>query len=158
MTNWSAPSSTAIFPKPQKKPKVGGYSRLDLEAIVAIKPDLIIAWHSGNAPANIEKLRSFGFPIYVSQPNKIEDVAREIERMGRLAGTTEVASVTAQEFRKRLAALQKLYGQKAVVRTFYQIWKQPLCRPSVANRSSPALSGCAAERMFLVISIPWRRW
>ena len=46
----------------QKLPRVGGYSRLDLEAIAAVKPDLIIGWASGNAPAHIDKLRALGFP------------------------------------------------------------------------------------------------
>ena len=110
------------YPEAAKKAaSVGGYSQLDLEAITALKPDLIIAWHSGNAPANVEKLRGFGFPIYVSQPNSIEDVASEIERMGRLAGTSSAADAPARQFRVRLAALRRENNQKPVVRTFYQI-------------------------------------
>ena len=70
------------FPETVKKlPKVGGYSRLDLEAIAALKPDLIIGWASGNAPAHIDKLRALSFPVYISQPNQIGDVADEIERL-----------------------------------------------------------------------------
>ena len=137
------------FPEAAKKvAKVGGYSRLDLEAVVALKPDLIIAWHSGNAPANIEKLRSFGFPIYVSQPNRIEDVASEIERMGRLAGTEKVAGAAAQEYRTRLADLQKRYGQKPVVRTFYQIWKQPLSTVGGKQIISSVIRLCGGENVF----------
>lgn len=137
------------FPEAAKKvAKVGGYSRLDLEAVVALKPDLIIAWHSGNAPANIDKLRSFGFPIYVSQPNRIEDVASEIERMGRLAGTAAIADAAAQQFRARLAALQKQYGQKPVVRTFYQIWKQPLSTVGGKQIISSVIRLCGGENVF----------
>ena len=137
------------FPEAAKKvAKVGGYSRLDLEAVVALKPDLIIAWHSGNAPANIDKLRSFGFPIYVSQPNRIEDVASEIERMGRLAGTEKVAGAAAQEFRTRLTDLKKRYGQKPVVRTFYQIWKQPLSTVGGKQIISSVIRLCGGENVF----------
>ncbi|MFB0936329.1 MAG: cobalamin-binding protein [Propionivibrio sp.] len=137
------------FPDAAKKvAKVGGYSRFDLEAVVALKPDLIIAWHSGNAPANIDKLRSFGFPIYVSQPNRIEDVASEIERMGRLAGTEKVAGAAAQEFRTRLTDLQKRNGQKPVVRTFYQIWKQPLSTVGGKQIISSVIRLCGGENVF----------
>ena len=137
------------FPEAAKKAqKVGGYSRLDLEAIVALKPDLIIAWYSGNAPANIEQLRSFGFPIYVSQPNRIEDVAGEIERIGRLAGTAAQANAAAQEFRTRLANLQKRNGQKPVVRTFYQIWKQPLSTVGGKQIISSVIQLCGGENVF----------
>ena len=137
------------FPEAAKKvAKVGGYSRLDLEAVVALKPDLIIAWHSGNAPANIDALRSFGFPIYVSQPDRIEDVANEIERIGRLAGTEKIASAVAQDYRTRLADLQKRHGQKPVVRTFYQIWKQPLSTVGGRQIISSVIRLCGGENVF----------
>ena len=137
------------FPEAAKKvPKVGGYSRLDLEAIVALKPDLIIAWHSGNAPANVEKLRGFGFPIYVSQPDSLEDVASEIERMGRLAGTSAVADAAARQFRARLATLRRDYGHKPVVRTFYQIWKQPLSTVGGKQIISSVIRLCGGENVF----------
>ncbi|MBP6710722.1 MAG: ABC transporter substrate-binding protein, partial [Propionivibrio sp.] len=114
------------FPEAVKAlPKVGGYSRLDLEAIAALKPDLIIGWSSGNAPAHIEKLRALGFPVYISQPNQIGDVASEIERLGILAGTESVGHAAATRFRERLAGLQKRYSSRPTVRTFYQIWKEP---------------------------------
>ena len=129
-------------------PRVGGYSRLDLEAIVALKPDLIIAWQSGNASANIEKLRSFGFPIYVSQPNRIEDIAIVIERIGHLAGTSDVAETAAREFRTRLAALRKRYETKPTIRTFYQIWQQPLSTVSDKQIISSVIRLCGGENVF----------
>ncbi len=137
------------FPEAAKKvTRVGGYSRLDLEAIAALKPDLIIAWLSGNAAAHVEKLRGFGFPIYISQPNRIEDVASEIERIGRLAGTDKEARATAKVFRKRLAALEKRYAQKPVVRTFYQIWKQPLSTIGSKQIITSVIRLCGGENVF----------
>ena len=137
------------FPEAAKKvPRVGGYSRLDLEAVVALKPDLIVAWHSGNAPANVEKLRGFGFPVYVSQPDRIEDVAREIERLGRLAGTSAVADAAAENFRNRLDGLRRQYEKKAKVRTFYQIWKQPLSTVGGRQIISSVIRLCGGENVF----------
>ncbi len=129
-------------------PRVGGYSRLDLEAIAALKPDLIIAWLSGNAPAHIEKLRSLGFPIYVSQPNRLEDVASEIERVGALAGTHRVADAAAAAYRERLAALHKRYSQRPTVRTFYQVWKQPLSTVGGKQIISSVIRLCGGENVF----------
>lgn len=137
------------FPEAAKKvPKVGGYSRFDLEAVVALQPDLIIAWYSGNAPANLDKLRGFGLPIYVSQPDRIEDVAREIERLGQLAGTSATADAAARQFRARLAALQKQYSGRPVVRTFYQIWKQPLSTVGGRQIISSVIRLCGGENVF----------
>ena len=137
------------FPGAAKKvPRVGGYSRVDLEAVVALKPDLIVAWHSGNAPANIEKLRGFGFPVYVSQPDRIEDVAREIERIGRLAGTSSVADAAAARYRTRLDELRRQNERKAPVRTFYQIWKQPLSTIGGRQIISSVIRLCGGENVF----------
>jgi iron complex transport system substrate-binding protein len=129
-------------------PKVGGYSRLDLEAVAALKPDLIVAWHSGNSPANIDKLRAFGFPIYVSQPDRLEDVASEIERLGRLAGSPEAADAAARRFGARLDALRERYAARPAVRTFYQIWKQPLSTVGGRQIISSVIRLCGGENVF----------
>ena len=137
------------FPEAVKKvARVGGYSRLDLEAVATLKPDLIIAWQSGNAPAHVDKLRALGFPVYISQPNRIDDVAVEIERFGTLAGTSRVANPAAAQFRQRLAALQKRYSQQPPVRTFYQIWKQPLMTVGGEQIISNVIRLCGGDNVF----------
>jgi iron complex transport system substrate-binding protein len=137
------------YPEAAKSvPRVGGYSRPDLETIVALKPDLIVAWDSGNAPANVDKLRTLGFPVYLSQPGRLENVAGEIERLGRLAGSTEAADEAARRFRVRLAGLRAQYGERPVVRTFYQIWKQPLSTIGGRQIISGVISLCGGENVF----------
>ena len=136
------------YPEAAKKiQRVGGYSRLDLEAIAALKPDLIVGWQIGNAAAHLDKLKGLGYTIYVSQPNRIEDVASEIERLGTLAGGA-TAAAEAKRFRERLAALRAQYSGKASVRTFYQIWKQPLMTVGKNQIISDAIRLCGGENVF----------
>jgi len=129
-------------------PHVGGYSRLDLEAIAALKPDLIVAWLSGNTPAHVDKLRSLGLPVYVSQPNRLEDVATEVERLGVLAGTSQIGNAAATRYRERLAALQKRYAGRPTVRAFYQVWKQPLSTIGGKQIISSVIRLCGGENVF----------
>lgn len=137
------------YPEAAKKiPRVGGYSAFDLEAVVKHKPDLIVAWYSGNAPAHVDKLKAMGFPIYVSQPNRIEDVAGEIERLGQLAGSTATAQAAARAFRERLASLTARYSKRPVVRTFYQIWKEPLMTIGKDQIISDAVRLCGGDNVF----------
>ncbi|MBI2308005.1 MAG: cobalamin-binding protein [Rhodocyclales bacterium] len=137
------------YPEAARKiTRVGGYSRLDLEAIAAMKPDLVVGWQSGNAAAHIEKLKGLGYPLYISQPNRIEDVASEIERLGTLAGTGATAAAEARRFRERLAGLRAQYSGKATVRTFYQIWKQPLMTVGKNQIISDAIRLCSGENVF----------
>jgi iron complex transport system substrate-binding protein len=140
------------YPEAAKKlPRVGGYSSFDLEAVVALKPDLIVSFHSGNAPAHIEKLRGLGFPIYISQPNRIADVASEIERLGVLAGTSAIGNAAAGQFRARHAGLQKRYASRPPVRTFYQIWKQPLMTIGGKQIISDVVRLCGGENVFAAL-------
>lgn len=137
------------YPEAAKKiPRVGGYSRFDLEAVAALKPDLIVGWQSGNAAAHLEKLKGLGYTMYVSQPNRIEDVASEIERLGVLAGTSAVANAEAKRYRDKLATLRTQYTGKATVRTFYQIWKQPLMTVGRNQIISDAIRLCGGDNVF----------
>ena len=129
-------------------PRVGGYSRFDLEAVAALRPDLIVAWESGNAPAHLQKLRRLGIPIYLSQPNRIEDIAREIERIGALAGTRQTADAAASAFRLRLADLRTRHADRPVVRTFYEVWHQPLKTVSGPQIISSVIRLCGGENVF----------
>ncbi|MCB1968325.1 MAG: cobalamin-binding protein, partial [Candidatus Accumulibacter sp.] len=124
------------------------YSQIDLERVIALRPDLIIAWQSGNAAAHVDRLRALGFPVYVSQPDRIEEVASEIERLGVLAGSAPVAGRAAASFRRRLAALQKRYSRQPPVPTFYQIWKQPLMTVGRRQIISDVIRLCGGENVF----------
>ena len=128
--------------------RVGGYSRIDLEAVVALKPDLVLAWESGNNMAQADKLRQLGLNVYISQPNRMEDVASQLERYGQLAGTQEIANAEAARFRARLAALHTAHAHKPKVRTFYQIWKSPLMTVGGPQIISDAIRLCGGENAF----------
>ena len=137
------------YPEAAKKAaSVGGYSQLDLEAITALKPDLIIAWHSGNAPKHIDKLRALGLPVYVSQPQHIDDIASEIERLGLLAGSETTARMAAKNFRERLLQLRQRYADRPPVRTFYQVWNQPLTTVGGRQIISDVIRLCGGENVF----------
>ncbi|MDP2795532.1 MAG: cobalamin-binding protein [Sulfurisoma sp.] len=129
-------------------PRVGGYSRLDLEAIARLAPDLVIGFASGNAPAHIARLRALGIPVYLSQPNRIEDVAHNLEHFGELAGSAATARAAAAAFRGRLQALRDKYAGRPQVRTFYQMWKQPLMTVGGEQVISDAIRLCGGDNVF----------
>ena len=140
-------------PAAKALPKVGGYSRLDLEAIVALKPDLVLGWESGNAPASIARLRALGLTVHLSQSNRIEDIAGELERIGKLAGTEAAANVAAAAFRERYAKLGARYSQRPPVDVFYQIWKQPLMTVNGKQIISDAIRLCGGRNVFAHLPI-----
>jgi iron complex transport system substrate-binding protein len=135
-------------PAAKKVPRVGSYDRFDLEAISALKPDLVIAWETGNPAAPVEKMRALGLTVYASQPNRMEDVAGQLERLGQMAGTEAVANQAAERFRQRLAGLRRDNAGKPKVRVFYQIWKAPLMTVGGPQIISSAIELCGGENVF----------
>ncbi len=135
-------------PQAKALPRVGGSAQLDLEAIVALKPDLVIAWESGNAPAALARLKAMGVTVYVSEPGHIEDVATEIERYGRLTGAGAVAEPATAAFRARYRDLQTRFGQRPQVKVFYQIWKQPLMTVNGKQIISDVIRLCGGRNVF----------
>lgn len=131
-----------------KIPRVGGHSKINLEAVVAAKPDLVIAWESGNSPTAIDKLRQLGIPIFMSQPHKMTDIPGEIERIGVLAGTSPVAKKAADDFRKRYQALANKYRDRSPVTVFYQVWQNPLITIGGQQIMSDAITLCRGENIF----------
>ena len=129
-------------------PASAANSRIDLEAVAALKPDLVLAWQSGNNLTQVEKLRALGLTVYVSQPNKMENVADQLIRMGQLAGTEAAANAAAEQFNKRLAGLRKANAGKAKIRVFYQIWKSPLMTVGGPQIISDAITLCGGENVF----------
>lgn len=129
-------------------PRVGGYSLVNLEAIVALKPDLVIAWETGNSPAAIEKLRALHIPVYLSQPNTLEDIGVEIQRFGMLSGTEPVANQAATEYAQRLASLKQRYQSRSTVRAFYQISESPLMTIGSKQIITNALNVCGGKNVF----------
>ncbi|MFN3884020.1 MAG: cobalamin-binding protein [Rhodocyclaceae bacterium] len=137
------------YPEAAKRiPRIGGYSRLDLEAIATLRPDLAIGWVSGNSPAHIEKIRALGIPVFLVQPRHIDDVAVNLERFGHIAGSGAAAHAAAQAFRERLAELRNRHAARPAVRVFYQVWNQPLMTVGGSQIISDVIKLCGGANVF----------
>lgn len=132
----------------KKLPRIGGYEQFDLEAVIGLRPDLIVAWQSGNNSGQIAQLKKLGFPVYISEPRRIADVASSMERIGALAGGGEQAARALRDFRSRLARLQAQYAGRAPVRTFYEVWNRPLMTANGAHLIGDVMKLCGAQNVF----------
>lgn len=133
--------------------RVGSAAGLDLERIVALKPDLVIVWPY-LAPAQIERLRAVGTTIFVSDPRTPAAIAIELERLGTLAGTPEQAARAAAAFRARLAALGQRASTARKITVFYEIWNQPLYTIGGGHLISAAIQLCGGENVFAGLALP----
>jgi iron complex transport system substrate-binding protein len=142
-------SQYSDFPPAAKQvASVGGASALDLEKIITLQPDLVVAWRNGNSAAQIARLRQLHIPVFESEPADFDTVASSLERLSQLAGTEATGRSAAAAFRLRLQRLRASYSQQPPVRVFYQVWSKPLMTLNDRHLVSAALHLCGAENIF----------
>lgn len=129
-------------------PQVGDHTRLDVERIIALQPDAVVAWGGGNPQVVIEHLRELGLPVFVIEPHNLEDVARHLELLGRLAGTEAAARAAAAAYRRELAALRARYAGRSAVTVFYQIWHAPLMTVGGEQIITEVINLCGGRNIF----------
>jgi iron complex transport system substrate-binding protein len=137
------------YPEAAKSiPRVGGGAGLDIEAVVALHPDLVIAWQSGNPSWQIERLFALGMPVFVTEPRKLGDIADLLDKFGKLSGTEAMASKTAADFRQHLARLRSRYSGRPVVPVFYQILDSSLLTVSRRHLINDVIQLCGGRNVF----------
>ncbi len=134
--------------KARKLPRIGGYKTIDVERIVSMKPDLVLAWGSGNGPFLIEHLRKLGLVVFVSEPVELDDVPSLIERLGILAGTSRSAQDVAQLYRQTIHGIKQHYRKKRKVSVFYQVWDRPLITINGEHMISDVIQLCGGHNVF----------
>jgi iron complex transport system substrate-binding protein len=137
------------FPEAAKKvPQIGSNRELDLERIIALKPDLFVVWRHGSSERQIEMVRKLGVPLFHSEPRKLEDIPASLLKLGQLMGTEDAARPTAEALRGQLASLRTKYANRAPVRSFYQVWDKPLYTLNGEHIVTDALRLCGGENVF----------
>jgi len=137
------------YPEAAKSiPRVGGYSALNIEAIVALEPDLLIAWPEGNRNRELERLKALGLPILVSDPREFKDIANALAVYGKITGKDKEARVALDGFNKKLKYLRDTYSKQKEVSVFYQVWNSPLMTQNGNTFISRAIELCGGNNIF----------
>lgn len=129
-------------------PRIGDSAQLDLERIVALRPDLIVVWRHGNSAQQVQRLSRLGIPVYASESRRLANISSTLRRLGRLAGTQAIADAQAARFDREVAALRERYAGRPPLRVFYQIWHRPLLTINGEHLISEALQLCGASNVF----------
>jgi iron complex transport system substrate-binding protein len=129
-------------------PQVGDAARVDFERIALLKPDLVLAWRSGNPAGDWARVEQLGIPVVVTEPARLSDIARLLRIIGELAGTRLAAEKAAAGFESEIAALRARHADASRVRVFYQIWHRPLLTVNGAHMISDVIALCGGDNVF----------
>lgn len=129
-------------------PRIGDAARIDVERVLALKPDLVVVWRHGNTHRELDQLAAAGVRLFSLEPQRLDDVARAVERLGTVLGTEAVARPAAAAMRETLAALRRRHAGAAPVRVFYQVWASPLMTINRRQIVSEVIELCGGQNVF----------
>lgn len=138
-------------PEARRLPRVGSDAGIDIETLLALRPDLVVAWPNAGSAKTVDRIASLGLAVFRSEPRELDDIARTLERLGELAGTQAVALRAAAEFRSQAAQLAKRYAGRPKVRVFYEVWDRPLMTVNGAHLISKVMRLCGGENVFAAL-------
>ena len=116
-------------PAARGKPSVGGMISPSLEAIVVLRPDLVVATDEGNREETFSQLRRLGIPVFLVRAHRLADVAVVITRLGELTGRVEAARAMIAPMEARIAAVRRAVASRPRPRVLYVVWPEPLIVP-----------------------------
>ena len=129
-------------------PRIGDAFRVDLERLVALHPDAVLVWESGNPAPTIERIRALKLPVVAFRTQRLEHVATALREIGRLAGTSEVAERAAADYERRIQELRDSYRNRTPLRVFIEVDDRPLYTVNGKQIISEIVELCGGRNVF----------
>ncbi|MCU7555454.1 helical backbone metal receptor [Alteromonas sp. ASW11-19] len=129
-------------------PEVADYQGINFKALMALQPDLVLAWQGGNKPQDISRLRALGYPVFVSSPARPADIARELQALAETLGVAHRGKRLAEQFLARLNTLKEQYTRRPLTPVFYYSWTSPLMTVGPGAWANQLLNVCGAQTLF----------
>ena len=145
-------------PAARAVPRIGDVAAIDMERLVVLRPQVVIAWPAGGNPAQRAKIAALGIPLYQQQVARLSDLPGSLRRLGVLAGTEAVAGQAAAALEARLEALERTYAAPLAGRprptVLLQVWNRPVYTVGGRHLMSDALGLCGARNVFADLPEP----
>ena len=128
-------------------PRVGDAWRVDVERVLALRPDLVLAWASGTPRETIDTLESLGLKVASIATYRLADVPAALRQVGRIAGTPAVAEDAASRFETSIRNLARAHGDAPVLSVFIQIDDEPLYTVNGRHVMSEVVELCGGRNV-----------
>ncbi|HCH50733.1 MAG TPA: vitamin B12 ABC transporter substrate-binding protein BtuF [Proteus sp.] len=153
-------SAYSDYPEAAKNiEQVANWQGINIERILLLKPDLVIAWQGGNPQRPLDQLKELGIPIIYSDPKTLEDITDDLTKLAAYSHHPDVALNNAEKLRQQYQRLQQKYqlnnSTQQKKKVFIQFGTQPLFTTSNHTLQSHITELCGGENIFANSSVPW---
>ena len=128
--------------------RVNNHAAVNYELILSLKPDVVIAWQSGNGEKIISRIRELGLPVFVVETGNLQDIPYLYRRLGQLSGYEKQSNIQAEKFSSGLNQLRKTFSSREEIRLFYQIWNEPLMTLNGDHMVTDIIELCGGVNIF----------
>jgi len=128
--------------------RIGDSHGFDVERILALHPDLIVAWTGGVSAAQLQPFLRVGLPVYRHRVARLDDLPGAIERLGVLLHTEGEARQSASALTSRIAAIRARYARAHAPRLLLQVWDRPVYTLGGGQIISDAAEACGYSNVF----------
>lgn len=128
--------------------RIGDSHGFDVERILALHPDLIVAWTGGVSAAQLQPFLRAGLPVYRHRVVRLDDLPGAIERLGVLLHTESEAQQAARALAARIAAIRARYGRAHAPRLLLQVWDRPVYTLGGGQIISDAAEACGYSNVY----------
>ncbi|QRG78388.1 vitamin B12 ABC transporter substrate-binding protein BtuF [Citrobacter sp. R56] len=135
--------------------EVSTWQGMNLERIVALKPDLVIAWRGGNSERQVNQLTSLGIDVIWIDAETIEQVAGALQQLAAWSPDPEKAKRAAQTLLDEYAQLKSQYAEKPKKRVFLQFGINPPFTSGKNSIQNQVIELCGGENVFADSRVPW---
>jgi iron complex transport system substrate-binding protein len=129
-------------------PRIGDGWQVDYERVLALRPDVVLAWESGTPAATIERLRALGLEVVVVPTHRLDDVAAALRRVGDLAGTRPAAEAAARRYEAKIDSARERHAGARPVTVFVEIDDRPLFTVGGRHVITEAVELCGGRNVY----------
>lgn len=133
-------------------PRIGDAFQVDYERVLALRPDLILAWEPGTSPAIVDRLRALELPVTIIPTRNLADIGQAVRTIGRMANVEQAAAAAADVFEREIAQLRREYSGRTPVAVYLQVNDRPLYTVNGTQIMSEVIALCGGRNVFASLS------
>lgn len=135
--------------------QVASWQGINLERIVALKPDVVLAWRDGNAERQVNQLSALGIAVLWIDNQSVEQIIDTLRKLEKWSPRPEQAALAAQQLEQDYLALKTQYARQPKKRVFLQFGANPLFTTNKSSLQNQVLAICGGENIFADSRVPW---